>query len=113
MEELWNFAKSIAQSDGRKNDWVYIVDIYKSTGGKDMKMEVTSNRGKFEVLGEASPSSILVSDKDGEVQTIEKSEFKRLKKRFYSRSESEREIQKSVTVEGKKHEITLYIDSSK
>jgi hypothetical protein len=110
--ELWNFAKQIAQSDGRKNDWVYVVDVYKSTGGSEMVMEIVSEKGRFEVLGEASPSLVLISNKNGDVSTLEKSEFKTFRKKFHKRNiEGAKIIQKSVTVEGKKHDVILYIDA--
>lgn len=114
MEQLWNFAKQIAQSDGRKNDWVYVVDIYKSIGGKEMVMELNGSKGRYEVLGEASPSLVLVTDSNGEIKTIEKSEISTFKKRFYKRdAESLKGIEKSVIVEGKKHDLILYLEVKK
>jgi hypothetical protein len=110
--ELWNFAKQIAQSDGRKNDWVYVVDVYKSIGGNEMLMEIYGEKGRFEVLGEASPSLVLVSSKDGDILTLEKSEFKTFRKKFHKRNvEGAKVIQKSITVEGKQHDVILYIDA--
>lgn len=111
MRELWNFAKQVAQSEGRKNDWVYIIDVYKSSGGNKMTMEITNETGRFEVLGEAPNSRIFISDKKGNVGTITKSELKTFRKKFYERELDKTEfIKKSVEIDGEKHDVTLYLD---
>lgn len=112
MGELWDFAKQIAQSDGRKNDWVYIVTVYKSIGGREVVMEISGLEGRYEVLGEASPSLVLVSDKNGEVTTLEKSVIKGYRKKFNKRDvESVDKIKKSVLIEGKTYNLELYIST--
>lgn len=111
MRELWDFAKQIAQSEGRKNDWVYIVDVYKSIGGTQMTMEIYNETGRFEVLGEAPDSSMFISDKDGNVDVIEKSELKKFRKRFYEREVSKKKfVKKSVSIDGVEHQVSLYLD---
>lgn len=113
MSALWDFAKQIAQSDGRKNDWVYIMDIYKSIGGKEMAMFIITNNGKFEVLGEASPDLVLLANKQGELSTIKKSEMKKYRKKFYKRDFlNYEEVKKSVTVNGKKITTTVFLEKN-
>lgn len=111
MRELWDFAKQVAQSEGRRNDWVYIVDVYKSVGGKEMTMEIYNEKGRFEVLGEAPNSKILISDKNGNIGTILKSELKTFRKRFYEKEIHKAEfVKKAIEIDGKKCHITLYLD---
>jgi len=111
MEQLWDFAKQIAQSDGRKNDWVYVVDVYKSIGGKNLKMEIQNETGRYEVLGEASQALILVCDSNQELQAIQKSDFKKFKKKFVMREkEPEKTVKKSLLIDGKLQEAIIYLD---
>ncbi len=111
MEQLWDFAKQIAQSDGRKNDWVYVVDVYKSIGGKNLKMEIANETGRYEVLGEASQALILVCDSNYELKTILKSEFKKFKKKFIMREkEPQRTMKKSIMVDNSPQEVMIYLD---
>lgn len=110
--ELWNFAKQIAQSEGRKDDWVYVVDTYKSIGGKEMTMFLIGKDGKYEVLGEAPNELVLLTDKVGELSTIEKSEIKRYKKKFLKRVEGGKELKKSLVIDGKRVSATVYLEST-
>lgn len=107
--ELWNFAKQIAQSEGRKDDWVYIVDTYKATGGKEMTMFLIGKGGRFEVLGETNQKKVILVDKHGELSVIEKSEVKTFKKKFEKRSNYEKEIKKSTVIDGEKITVNVLV----
>jgi len=112
MSELWNFAKNVAQAEGRRQDWVYIVDLFKSSGGTDMMMEIYGERGRFEVLGETTNGNVLIGDKQGTVSVIQKSEMKSFRKKFHKiEVDANNIVRKSLHVEGKTEEVLLYINA--
>lgn len=84
-DELWTFAKSIAQSDGRKDDWTYVMDVYKSIGGKEMCLMIYNNGARYEVLGETDDGKVLVATPTGEKMAIEKSVYTKSRKKFFRR----------------------------
>lgn len=83
-DQLWTSAKHMAQADGRKDDWVYVVDIYKSMGGKSMQLMLLAEDGKrYEVIGEVPNSSdVIVKSLDGATEHFERAFYKKSKKKF-------------------------------
>ena len=112
MSQLWDFAKQIAQSEGRRNDWVYIIDVYKSVGGFEKTLFILTESGKKEVHGEASDDDVLVSDVHGKLEVMKKSDYKRCKKKFYNRDLTGADtIEKSIKHNGKMVGTKLYINA--
>lgn len=109
--ELWNFAKQIAQSEGRKDDWVYVIDTYKSIGGKEMTMFLLGKGIKFEVLGEAPNGEVILTDVNGDIKMIEKSEIKNYKKKFLKRIDG-KELKKSFLLAGERVSVIIYENST-
>lgn len=111
-DELWTSAKHIAQSDGRKDDWVYVIDVYKSIGGTQVALMIFADGKRHEVLGEVNEDEILACNNVGELEIISKSVYTKARKKFLKRDiTNATPIQKSLQRGGKLYTATIYKDA--
>lgn len=110
-DHKWDFAKQIAQSDGRKDDWIYVVDIYKSIGGQQVALLMYGESGfQCEVCGEVSPTQVLIS-KQGELEVVERNFLKKSRKKFVKRNLEEFvKSDKSLEFEGQLYTTPIYTE---
>ncbi len=59
---LWERAKSIANSQNKSSDWIFIVDIYHYLGGNKKSLYIVVNDVKYLVVGKFSPNQDLLID---------------------------------------------------
>ncbi|WAB25171.1 hypothetical protein M3_0220 [Lysinibacillus phage vB_LfM_LysYB1] len=112
MDVLWTSAKHIAQSDGRKEDWLYVMDVYKSIGGTEVALMIQANGKRHEILGEAGSDGILVCNSVGELDVIDKSIYKKARKKFLKRDiTGATPMQKSLSKDGRQFNATIYKDA--
>jgi hypothetical protein len=89
-DSLWVRAKEIAYSRGRSDDWVYVITVYNSLGGKEMGLLIYVNGERYEVISEIDSDSVLVSTPDGKELTLDKSIYTRARKKFFKRGLTKR-----------------------
>lgn len=112
MDELWTSAKHIAQSDGRKDDWAYVVDVYKSIGGTSVALMIFANGKRQEIMGEVNADELLVCDSVGELEIISKSVYTKAKKKFLKRDiTGATPMEKSMSRNGKVYTATVFKDA--
>ncbi|MNM90987.1 hypothetical protein D3C81_1032690 [compost metagenome] len=108
MDALWTSAKHIAQADGRKDDWIYVIDVYKSIGGNSLALMIFSPEGRHEVLGEVGVDNVLIHHSSGELQVIEKSVYTKSVKKFLKKQASGNKlIEKALTYKGNDYKASI------
>lgn len=112
MDELWTSAKHIAQSDGRKDDWVYVIDVYKSIGGAAMALMIFADGKRHEIIGEVGEKEILVCNGYGELEVLEKSLYTKARKKFLKRDiTGAKPLKKSLIWNDRTYSTTIYKDA--
>lgn len=108
-DELWTSAKHIAQTDGRRDDWVYVMDVYKSMGGSKVALVIFSGGERHQILGEANENMVLTQNSLGELSLVEKSLYKRSKKKFHKQDNSKATVmKKSIVKDGQTYTAVVY-----
>lgn len=59
---LWERAKSVANSQNKSSDWIFIIDVYHYLGGNKKSLYILVNDVKYFVVGKFSPSQDLLID---------------------------------------------------
>jgi hypothetical protein len=112
VDELWTSAKLIAQSDGRKDDWVYVIDVYKSIGGTSVALMIFADGKRHEIVGEVSATEILACNSYGELEVLDKSLYTRARKKFLKRDiTGAKPMKKSITWHSKTYSTVIYKDA--
>ncbi|MNW28238.1 hypothetical protein D3C74_50600 [compost metagenome] len=111
MDELWTSAKHIAQSDGRKDDWAYVIDVYKSIGGQEVSLFVFLQEGRYEVLGEINHEELLVCGPDMELSSMEKAAYSKARKKFLKRDNAATPVERSLSHSGKIYKALVYTNN--
>lgn len=112
MDELWTSAKHIAQSDGRKDDWVYVIDVYKSMGGTTVALMIFTEGKRLEVMGEAGDNLLLACNSQGELEVLDKSLYTKSRKKFLKRDTAgAKPLKKSLTWNNKTYSAIVYKDA--
>ena len=60
MISLWDLAKSRAREEDRANDWAYILQTYKDSGGMEKSIQLCVDGASYELLGEGENHLPLV-----------------------------------------------------
>jgi hypothetical protein len=112
VDELWTSAKHIAQSDGRKDDWVYVIDVYKSIGGTGVALMIFTEGKRLEIIGEINQAELLACSSIGELEVIDKSLYTRARKKFLKRDiAGAKPVKKSLTWKDKTFSAIIYKDA--
>lgn len=59
---LWERAKSVANSQNKSSDWIFIIDIYHYLGGNKKSLYIVINDIKYLVVGKFSSNQDLLID---------------------------------------------------
>lgn len=108
-DELWTSAKHMAQLDGKKTDWLYIISLYKSIGGQSMALTINVDGKQLEVLGEVENGNILMADESGVVSELEEEVVRKARKKFMKRDLSKAKPHKDIKliVRGETEKLTI------